>query len=35
VLRVVPVDLVSLEVVEVGYHGELEVPPARPRSGPT
>ena len=26
VLRVVPVDLVSLEVVEVGHHGELEVP---------
>ena len=26
VLRVVPVDLVSLEVVEVGHHGKLEVP---------
>ena len=26
VLRVVPVELVSLEVVEVGHHGKLEVP---------
>jgi hypothetical protein len=34
VLRVVPVDLVSLEVVEAGHHGEPEIPPARPRSGP-
>ena len=33
VLRVVPVDLVSLEVVEVGHHSELEVPrPGRGRA---